>query len=128
MTARKADGRKRPKRRTGGTRLVARKRGRLERLTTYKRMKRRRPHQVPADLPPRVVDAFADRVYLNVPELSNAMQLSRPTVRRYIDRGMLPFRLIGVGNRRKHRLFTLQDVKVLWRRISAEGAKPGEVM
>jgi len=117
MTARKANGRKRPKR-TSGRRLVARKGGRM----SARRQAKRRAH-VPADLPPRVVNAFTDRIYLNVPELCNAMQLSRPIVRGYIDRGMLPFRLIGIGNRRKHRMFTLEDVEVLWRRISASTAR-----
>jgi len=107
MTARKANGRKRPKRSTG-RRPIARPR---------KQVKRRRA-KAPVSLPPRVLKAFEDKYYLTLPKLCDAMEVSHLTVRAYVDRGMLPFRVVGVGTKRMHRLFTLADVKVLWRRIS----------
>jgi len=56
-------------------------------------------------------DAFAGRATIGVPELAALIPMHRETIARHIAAGNLVGRLKGLGRTRRHRVFTIADVK-----------------
>ena len=72
-------------------------------------------------LPKRVRVAFRGAVWLSLPDLALAFEISERTMRRHASNGTLPAHRFGAGNERVHRRFTLADAQAFWSRVS-----PGE--
>ncbi|MCK1455028.1 hypothetical protein IVB36_30210 [Bradyrhizobium sp. 35] len=78
----------------------------------------------PADLSRALEAAFAGRATIGVPELAALVPMHRETIARHIAAGNLVGRLKGLGRTRRHRVFTIGDVKRFMQLITDEPGTP----
>jgi hypothetical protein len=64
-------------------------------------------------LPPALEEIFKSRVCISYKELQRLFGVSEPTARAMVQAIGLPVRQTGIGTRKRHRVFTLDDVQRL---------------
>lgn len=70
------------------------------------------------DVPNCIRQAFSTRPFVNLPELSEMLQMDVKTLRKHISGGSLTFRTKGTGLVHRHRIFSFQDVANFLERLN----------
>ncbi|TQF31713.1 hypothetical protein UNPA324_20350 [Bradyrhizobium sp. UNPA324] len=72
----------------------------------------------PAEFSQALEAAFAGRATIGVPELAALLPMHRETIARHVAVGNLVGRLKGLGRTRRHRVFTIADVRRFLQKIT----------
>ncbi|MEH2690445.1 DNA-binding protein [Bradyrhizobium diazoefficiens] len=62
-------------------------------------------------LSPALESHFAAFVTIDVPQLARLFPMDRKTIKRHIDAGRLPSRILGCGRKKPHRCFSRADIE-----------------
>lgn len=68
---------------------------------------------LPPELPPAVLEAFKRKVCITGIELDGLLGFAKSTRERMVETAKLPLRKKGQGERRDHRVYTIDDVRRL---------------